>query len=454
MRYVLKGWKGDGSVPLEGNESTIRFTLDEPSTLEWIWQTEYAVELKTQIGKQTQTKTIWVPADETVDFSAMAMEEYNFKGWSGDIDRRDKTKPDITVTVDEPLSITKTYTWKQYVLSADAGANGSITPSGDIVIDRGGVFSTYIEADDFYHIDDIIVDEQSVGEFTQGDRTYTYTFDDVTTDHSIDVVFAQDVYTMTIASTQDEVMPEPGVYHINGGQIVTASVQQAIIEDADAGVRYVLDGWTGSGSVPEEGSENSVEFVIKNDSQLNWLWNTEYRLRVRTRAGGKETVEETWHPAGDKVALKVEDQGEYEFSKWEGDVPKRLQKRKKITVTMNKAYDVTRRYQWPQQFVEVTSGVNGQVEPAGRVSVDRSASQEFTITADERYHIEQLMVDGENVDVPEDSRIYTYTLDNVVEDHSIEVSFVADMYELTITSEQGDVEPLPGCVYLCVWRAY
>lgn len=68
-----------------------------------------------------------------------------------------------------------------------------------------------------------------------------------------------------------------------------------------------------------------------------------------------------------------------------------------------------------------SAGSNGSIDPVGDVSVDSGADQVFTITADEGFEVDTVLVDGETASLTDG----TYTFENVLADHTIEVSFVS-----------------------------
>jgi hypothetical protein len=74
-------------------------------------------------------------------------------------------------------------------ITASAGANGSIDPSGDVTVDYGSSQTFDITADPGYHVADVLVDDASVG------AVISYEFTNVTTDHAISATFAADSAT-------------------------------------------------------------------------------------------------------------------------------------------------------------------------------------------------------------------------------------------------------------------
>ncbi len=69
-------------------------------------------------------------------------------------------------------------------ITASAGANGSISPLGSVSVAYGGSQTFAINANTGYHVADVLVDGSSVGAVT------TYTFNNVTADHTISASFA------------------------------------------------------------------------------------------------------------------------------------------------------------------------------------------------------------------------------------------------------------------------
>jgi hypothetical protein len=92
----------------------------------------------------------------------------------------------------------------------------------------------------------------------------------------------------------------------------------------------------------------------------------------------------------------------------------------------------------PTQYtITATAGANGSISPNGAVSVTEGADQTFTFTPAAGYQIAQVKVDGNVVNVSENS----YTFTNVQSAHSIEVSFEAiPPIEFTVSTSSNPSE--------------
>ena len=71
------------------------------------------------------------------------------------------------------------------IITATAGDNGRITPTGDVAVPKGESKTFTITPDSGYHIKDVLVDGKSVGAVS------TYTFENVMDNHTIHATFAR-----------------------------------------------------------------------------------------------------------------------------------------------------------------------------------------------------------------------------------------------------------------------
>jgi uncharacterized repeat protein (TIGR02543 family) len=94
------------------------------------------------------------------------------------------------VTADH--SIDASFSLITYAITATAGANGTISPAGAVVVNQGGNQTFIITPDPNYHVADVLVDGVSVGAVT------TYTFTNVTAPHTIDATFTVNTMLLSI----------------------------------------------------------------------------------------------------------------------------------------------------------------------------------------------------------------------------------------------------------------
>ncbi len=74
--------------------------------------------------------------------------------------------------------------------------------------------------------------------------------------------------------------------------------------------------------------------------------------------------------------------------------------------------------------ITATAGENGQINPEGEVQVGEEKNKTFTIIPDEGYLLDVLLVDGISIELIPLTRIFTYTFEEVIQNHTIQASFV------------------------------
>ncbi|MDD5194778.1 MAG: C25 family cysteine peptidase, partial [Candidatus Omnitrophica bacterium] len=105
---------------------------------------------------------------------------YRFVSWSGSV--TGSTNP-ATITMDTDKSITANFAINTYTITASAGANGKITPSGSVSVNHGANQAFSITANGGYKIQSVLVDGSSIGAVS------THTFNNVTANHTISATF-------------------------------------------------------------------------------------------------------------------------------------------------------------------------------------------------------------------------------------------------------------------------
>jgi hypothetical protein len=108
-------------------------------------------------------------------------------------------------------TIAASFAIDQFTITATAGANGSIAPSGAVVVDYGNDQAFTITPDVGYHVADVLVDGLSVGAVT------LHTITNVTADHTIAASFAIDQFTITATATSGGTITPVGAIQVSYG---------------------------------------------------------------------------------------------------------------------------------------------------------------------------------------------------------------------------------------------
>ncbi len=108
--------------------------------------------------------------------------------------------------------ISATFAANTYTITASAGTNGAISPSGSVTVSQGASQVFTMTPTTGYQVKDVLVDGVSVGGVT------SYTFSNVTAAHSISVTFAAKAYTITASTgTNGSISPSGSVTVSQGG---------------------------------------------------------------------------------------------------------------------------------------------------------------------------------------------------------------------------------------------
>ena len=159
---------------------------------------------------------------ETVTITAGAAPSgQQFKEWevvSGTITLASSTSETTTFTMPaEAVSVKANYEAipvTGYTITATAGANGSISPSGNVTITEGGSQTFTISASSGYEIDTLTVDNVAVT------VSESYTFSDVSANHTIEVTFKQTIQNPVAPG----IITQPGNATVKEGETATFSV--------------------------------------------------------------------------------------------------------------------------------------------------------------------------------------------------------------------------------------
>jgi hypothetical protein len=125
VRRACSGWTGTGDIPAAGATNAATFTIDQPSTLTWLWSLEYALTNRYRLADTGQTfgQTVsWHPqgtaasTETALELGFVGSAPYAFCGWSVDGTRW----PDAVSTAPNPAT--------GIVMSAPRTAQGDYLP--------------------------------------------------------------------------------------------------------------------------------------------------------------------------------------------------------------------------------------------------------------------------------------------------------------------------------------
>lgn len=306
-----------------------------------------------------------------------------------------------TPTLAVPLSGTGVapVTWN---ISISSEGQGSTTPTGTVAVTAGGDLAVTFTPAAGYHVSEVRVDGTSIG------AAPSYTFTNVTTDHSLHVVFAADAlprHTITVTSSGNgTVLPGGPVTADQGSNLTFSFLPAAGSHVADVLVDSVSVGAKTGHTFTAVSADHALQVIfaadvltrkgdVNGDGHLT-LTDPLAVLRLLTgQAPGPLTT------GADVNGDRVIGLGEAIFA---------LERNETIAALTH--------------VISATAGSGGTIFPAGTVTVADGAAQQFLISPDNGYHIETFTVDGNPVAVQQ-----TYTFAVVKGDHAIAVTFARDI---------------------------
>ncbi len=202
-------------------------------------------------------------AGTSVSLTAAAAVSSTFTGWTGACSG---TTTPCTVTMNAAAAVTAAFALKTYTITASAGANGSISPTGGINVNHGASRTFTITPSTGYRIANVLVDGVSQG--TPG----SYSFSNVTAAHTIQATFAANAYTLTVSKNG----PGAGTVTAAGiscgtdcSEVLNAGTPVSLTALADTHSTFA--GWTGGCS----GTANPCTVTISANTSIQAAFNLE-----------------------------------------------------------------------------------------------------------------------------------------------------------------------------------
>ncbi|SPD71778.1 hypothetical protein PITCH_A1020023 [uncultured Desulfobacterium sp.] len=295
-----------------------------------------------------------------------------------------------------------------FSVTATAGQNGSITPTGAVSVIQGSSQTFTITPATNYHVSNVLVDGSSVGAVT------SYTFSSVTANHTISATFAIDTYTITASAGSNGSISPSGSVTVNK----TASQTFTITPATNYHVSNVLVDGVSVGPVTTYTFSNVIQahtvaatfsidtHTIKSSSGTNGGVFPAGDIPVNHGSNQSFAIS----PAQNYHVLDVIVDGvsvgalsSYTFSSVTTD----------HTISASFAIDT--------HTITTLAGENGSINPNGPVTVNHGETKQFIIAPNENYHVSDVLVDGTSV-----GAINSYIFENITTSHTIAASFAHD----------------------------
>jgi len=385
----------------------------------WSLTDSRASNIKVDVNTSTGPVTVAPPVDQTQgegQWNSLGTYLFNSSG-SVTITAASGVLPDgrIVSTCADAVRFVFQGGSTTYTITATAGANGTISPSGDVTVNEGADQAFSIEPSPGYQVADVLVDGSSIGAVT------SHTFTSVYDNHTIDASF------------------EPGVVPT-----------EIIIDDGDLGTSSTGSWYASGGSGPYGGGS----LYARPDATYTWGFNSQtpgyyevfmwWSLADSRASNIKVDVNTSTGPV--TVAPPVDQtQGE---GQWNSLGTYLFNSSGSVTITaasgvlpdgriVSTCADAVRfvfQGGSTTYTITATAGANGTISPSGDVTVNEGADQAFSIEPSPGYQVADVLVDGSSV-----GALTSHTFTNINDNHTIDATFVAVVVPDDIIIDNGDL---------------
>jgi len=388
-------------------------------------------------------------ASQVVNLVATADANYHFVNWTGNVGTiGNVTSATTNITMNGNYTIVANFAIKTYTITATAGANGNISPSGAVSVNCGANQTFNITADSCYNIANVSVDGSPVG------AVASYTFTNVTANHTISATFSAITCTLTVNVTPSG----GGNVTVNGAtpsgypNTTTWNCGENVTLNAVAAGGYSFVNWSGDlgGSVnPTNITMTSIKDVTAHFSAVIYNLtvisdgccpiNVSGAVSGTVPAGGNKTF--TGIGEGGEVTVSVDDSaGCCKFDSW-SDAGAQTH-----TITMNSDKSVTAYCSVPSYdlTVNVSPGGGGNVTVNGTTPTGYPNTSTWNngdvvtlnATAASGYHFVNWTGNLTGSTNPTNITMNS--------DKNVTANFVINRYNLNISSTSGGNVTTPG----------
>ena len=295
-----------------------------------------------------------------------------------------------------------------YTITASAGANGSISPSGNISVAQGSAQAFAISANTGYMVSSVLVDGANQGAIA------SYNFSNVQANHTIAAAFvAKPTYAIAAsAGANGNISPSGSITVAQGSSqafAISANTGYVVISVSVDGVnKGAITSYTFS-NVLANHSISAVfaakpQYAITASSGMNGTISPSGSVSITQGASQTYTIIPNTGYSISSVTVDGASKGAiatYTFMN--------VQANHTIGATFKSTTSFT---------ITATAGSNGSISPSGTVKVTQGASQTFSIQANRGHSVRFVLVDNVSKGF-----ITTYTFANVQSNHTISATF-------------------------------
>jgi hypothetical protein len=247
---------------------------------------------------------------DTVSIAASPVKGSHFAYWtivSGDVSLANIEAEATTFIMPAgAVELKPNYKLNTYTITASSGSNGAVSPAGEITAKYGDQKTYTIAPAAGYQISDVTVDGKSVG------TPSSYTFDDVSADHTINATFTIQQFTVTASAGLNGTISSTGNTEVDYGGSKTYNIAaDDSCTIADVKVDGVSQGAISSYTFSNVSSAHTIEATFaKNKYTVTVYFGTVNGVEM---VGNVSSADVAW---GETVSIQVKDYKSWDFTRW------------------------------------------------------------------------------------------------------------------------------------------
>ena len=317
----------------------------------------------------------------------------------------------------------------KFMLKASTNQYGQISQDRVLYVSEG-TSQTYTFTPNLgYHVSNILVDSVNLtGNELINAIESGYTFSEITSNHTIEAVFAANTYSITYKDEAGSIMNGlyPTSYNYGTSVMLPADIEKQ---------GYVFAGWYDNESF--EGDAVTTISPIDFGNKVYYAkFNKIYEMTIVQSENGTITSDgNTEIVYGDNVKITFTPNDGYHVDKivvdgveLSGDELNNAIKNGYLFTNINSNHTISATYAINTYIFTTITDQNGTINTTGGSKVEYGQDKTFTFVPNKGYKINEVYIDGINM-----GSITTYTFEDVTEEHEIYVTFTKVRYPITVT---------------------
>ena len=305
--------------------------------------------------------------------------------------------------VTAPHTISATFAVTTHTITASAGPNGSISPSGAVTVNEGGSQTFTIAPATNYHIASVTVDGAAQA------LTSPYTFTSVNANHTITATFAIDTLAITVTQSANGTIT-PATGSVDYGATRAYTIAPATNYHIAS---VTVDGAAQALTSPYTFANVTAAHTITASFEIDAL-----AITVTQSAHGTITPATGPVEYGLSAAYTIKPDAHYHIASVTVDGVAQALTSPYTFTNVTAAHTITATFAIDTHTITASAGANGSISPAGVQTVDNGAARTFTISPATGYYVADVLVDGVSV-----GPATSYTFTAVAANHTISAGF-------------------------------